>query len=132
VAATTALGDAALVARARTLASLAAARPARDCQVIDAGICHGAAGLALIFHQLHHATGDVRFAQAARRWYEATLNYARDDIEGGFTAAYVTAHGLEWRPDLSLVGGAAGIGLALLAALTPIAPRWITVLGLAL
>jgi lantibiotic modifying enzyme len=132
VAATTALGDAALLARARALAYLAVTRPEHECQVIAAGICHGAAGLALIFHQLYYATGDVIFARASRRWYEATLNYARDDIDGGFASAYVTASGMEWRKDLSLVGGAAGIGLALLAALTPIAPRWITMLGLML
>lgn len=131
-AAARALGDATRERDALSLALRAAAR-ADDGGVRDAGLCHGAAGLALIFQQLHHATGDARFADAARRWYRDTLARRSDDARGGFFA---------WTPgddgggrlddDASLITGLVGVGLALLAAVTPVAPRWSTVMGLAL
>src|SRR5262245_54905738 len=69
------------------IALRAAERPDATAGVIDAGLCHGAAGLAHIFHRLHRATGDVRLAGAARRWFARTLEmrHSRRGF-GGFLA----------------------------------------------
>ncbi|HEY2510794.1 MAG TPA: lanthionine synthetase LanC family protein [Polyangiaceae bacterium] len=42
--------------------------------MIDAGICHGSAGLALMFGRLHRETGDARFDEAARAWIARILD----------------------------------------------------------
>ena len=47
---------------------------------------------------------------------------------GGFQSAAFTESGVIWRDDSSFLTGAAGIGLALLAAITPVEPEWDRVL----
>lgn len=88
----------------------------------DASLCHGAAGVALILARLHHATGDPELAAAARVWFRRVVELAREGRGvGGFLFA---REGGEWIPDASILTGAAGVGLALLAAATPLAPAW--------
>jgi lantibiotic biosynthesis protein len=72
----------------------------------DAGLSQGAAGLAHIFHRCHQATGEPLFSSASRAWYARLLDLldpraARGGLQGG-----------------------AGIGLALLAAVTSTEPAW--------
>ena len=114
--------EAALAAAAR-----AAARPHGTCGVKDAGVCHGAAGLALLFHRLWQATDDARFADAARRWYAHTLDLHRpgEGTGGYFAWAAPDSDPMkhDWIPNRSLLCGAAGIGLVLLAGLG-IEPSW--------
>ncbi|HYW87822.1 MAG TPA: lanthionine synthetase C family protein, partial [Chloroflexota bacterium] len=108
-------------AAALDIARLAAARPLADCGVVDAGLCHGAAGLAHIFNRLYQATGLPEFRDAALGWIERVFDYYRPGTGvGGFSV---------FRPDGLLADpgfleGAAGVGLALLAAATPLEPRW--------
>ncbi|HEX7277236.1 MAG TPA: lanthionine synthetase LanC family protein, partial [Acidimicrobiales bacterium] len=85
-------------------AAAAAARPIQDAGVVDAGLCHGAAGLLHVSNRLYQATGDERQAAAARRWLEPAL-----------TLPVAGAGFLE---------GRAGVGLALLAATTDVEPEW--------
>jgi hypothetical protein len=89
------------------LARLAARRPADRCGVVDACLCHGAAGLAHIFHRFYRATGEPEFRAAATDWFERTLAMRRD-----------------WADNTTLLAGSAGIGLALLAASTDVEPAW--------
>lgn len=87
--------------------------------VVDAGLCHGAAGNAHIFHRLFLTTGEKRFAQAARDWWETALAMRRP--KGGIAGfrAYVPDRSgrLRWTADPTFLNGAAGIALALAAAL---------------
>ncbi len=104
----------------------AAEVPAAQSGVVDAGICHGAAGLAHMFNRLYQSSGDERFADAARGWFARVLQY-RSEGEGiaGFRA---------WNPEPNtpepyldepgLILGTAGIGAALAAACTDVAPEW--------
>ena len=39
----------------------------------DAGLCHGAAGLAHLYNRMFQASRDERFAAAARCWFQRTL-----------------------------------------------------------
>jgi lantibiotic modifying enzyme len=88
----------------------AAARPAADSGVSDAGLCHGAAGLAHIFTRLWAASDDPRLADAARFWLDRTVQLLPELDAPGF------------------LEGRAGGGLALLAAATDIEPVWDDVL----
>jgi hypothetical protein len=104
--------------------SAAATRAPAACGVVDAGLCHGAAGLGHIWNRFYQATGVTLFRDAACRWFEVALGM---EVEGGagVVSADFDADGHSvMRPDPSLLGGAAGIGLTLLAATTEIAPDW--------
>jgi hypothetical protein len=107
-------------------ARAAASRRGKETGVVDAGLCHGSAGLAHLFNRLYQASGDPRLAEAAVFWIERTLEMRKPgDGIGGFRFWEVDdAHELGWRADPGFLGGAAGVGLALLAAATPIEPAW--------
>lgn len=112
--------EAVMVARA------AATRCSAEKSIVDAGLCHGSTGLLHLFNRLHQATGDPDLAEAARYWFERTLELRRPgEGVGGFPAWDIDAdRKLGWRFDPGFLTGAAGIGLALLAAATPIEPAW--------
>ena len=115
---------------ARELARVAAARPHESSGVVDAGICHGAIGNAHLFNRLYQATGDDGLLEAARTWIGRGLDLRRPgEGAGGFLARRSLGDGsLRWEADPGLLNGAAGIGLALLAACTDIEPAWDRVL----
>jgi hypothetical protein len=94
--------------------------------VVDAGLCHGSGGLALVFHRLWHATGEHGFADAARRWYAHTLALHRPGAGIAGFHSWLPAIAPEpgrWDADASFLTGAAGVGLALLAGLG-VEPAW--------
>jgi hypothetical protein len=71
-------------------------------------------------------TGEERLAEAARFWFERALEL-RVEGEGiaGFRAWEVNPSGeAGWRSDAGLLEGAAGVGLALLGALSTVEPAW--------
>jgi lantibiotic modifying enzyme len=120
------LGNPAWEREALRTARIAAARSQEQSGVVDAGLCHGAAGVAHVFNRLFQATGDPSLHDAALRWYRRTLELRRPG-EGvaGYVAWLPDAHGdLGWRDDRGLLTGIAGIGLALLAGLSPEEPGW--------
>ncbi len=107
----------------------AARRPVENAGVRDAGLCHGAFGLAHLFNRLYQAAGDELFAETARVWYREGLRY-REPGRGvaGFAAWDARDGTLTWRSDGGFLTGSAGIGLALLAAATSCEPAWDRVL----
>lgn len=111
---------------ARRLAGAAAERFAEDAGGFDPALCHGTAGLSHLFHRLFLATGDPGLLAAARRWMERTLAQRRPGQGiGGYQSRGRQADGrIGWITDPGFLGGAAGIGLALLAAATPVEPAW--------
>ena len=121
-----AVGDASWEREAHEIARFAAARPPADAGVRGAGLCHGAAGLAHLFNRLFQATGDEGLAEAARFWFTEALNM-RQPGRGiaGFAASYPRVEGgVDWIDDPGLLTGAAGIALALTAAVTTVEPDW--------
>ncbi len=120
-------GEEAWEREALRIARSAARRPAEDAGVVDAGICHGAAGLALLYDRVFQATGDEEMRDAARLWTRRTLEL-RKPGEGvaGFRSWGPPRGGgpSAWLDEAGLLTGAAGVALALLAAATPVEPEW--------
>ena len=112
-------------AAAVTIGERAAKQSVADTGVVDAGICHGSAGLAHIYNRLWQATGSPALRDATAEWLERVMRAHRPGHGvGGFQAR----GGAHWVSDPGFLTGAAGIGLVLLAAVTPIEPRWDRVL----
>lgn len=112
---------------ALAIAHVAARRSFDDTKVSDAGLCHGAIGIAHLFNRMHQATGDVELRDAAQRWYRIALDM-RQPGKGlaGFLSWYEstpTEPG-SWRGEPGFLSGIAGIGLALLGAVTEVEPSW--------
>ena len=119
--------DPVLERRAIALALRAARRGADESGVVDAGLCHGAAGLGHIFNRFFQATGEAAFADAARFWFERVLEMRQPEGGvAGFFASHRDAKTGQRRlvAETGLLQGAAGIALALLAATTSIEPEW--------
>jgi lantibiotic modifying enzyme len=114
-------------ADALRIARRAAHRSRESSGVRDAGLCHGAAGVAHVFNRLYQATGEAWLADAARAWFARTLEMRQPGGVGGFLA-YTPAPQEHWIAETGLLTGAAGIALALLAACTSIEPEWDRVL----
>jgi lantibiotic biosynthesis protein len=113
------------------IARIAAARTdEKEAGVIDAGICHGAAGAAHLFNRLYQATGDPVFRDAALFWLERVLAYHQPGKGVGGYEAWTVGDGLEldWRPDPGFLTGSSGVGLVLLAAASAVEPEWDRVL----
>jgi hypothetical protein len=108
----------------------AAERPDDLGRVMDAGVCHGAAGVAHLFNRMAQTTNDERLVRAARHWYGRTLEFHHPGKGvGGFSAWSSGADGQQdWRDDPGFLEGAAGVGLALLGAISPVDPEWDRVL----
>ncbi len=98
-------------------------RQEEETGIVDAEFCHGAAGLGHIYNRLYQATGESRFAHASRRWFGRTLDFRRP---GEGVAGYLSwwPEVKEWHAQYDLLNGAAGIGLALLAAISSLEPKW--------
>jgi lantibiotic biosynthesis protein len=111
---------------ALTIAAHAASAEPEDAGVRDAGLCHGAFGLAHLYNRIHQAGGGELFADAARVWYRLGLEMRKP--EGGIAGFEAWRPGpdmeMGWEADPGFLTGAAGVGLALLAAVTPVEPDW--------
>jgi hypothetical protein len=119
-------GEASWERAALVVARRAAAWPYEQSGVVDAGLCHGAAGVGHLFNRLFQATGEACFAEAARFWFERTLALQQPGrgIAGYFSWSPGEDGALTWVAEPGLLTGAAGVALALLAAATPIEPTW--------
>ena len=94
---------------ARETALDCATRPRAHGEITDCALCHGSGGLGHLYNRLAHASGDPRFADAARAWFELTLLASRET---------------QLKAGRHLVDGSAGTALALIAATSAIEPSW--------
>ncbi len=108
------------------VAQVAARRDVATTSVVDAGICHGSAGIAHIFHRIHRASGDPVCRDAAIAWFERLLKRTTDRpaLAGFPTFCFERTHEGEYIEDPAWLTGAAGVGLVLLAAISDLEPRW--------
>jgi lantibiotic biosynthesis protein len=122
-----ALEDEHLREAAHDLARGAAMRRPETAGVVDAGICHGAAGLAHLFGRMWQLTGDDAFAAAGRYWLDRTIELRRPELPvAGFPRLMPERERgpLLPRAESGLLAGAVGVGLMLLAACHDDEPSW--------
>lgn len=92
-----------------------------DTLVIDAEICHGSAGIALIFRRMYLDTTIEQFKDATDFWIRQTLRFS-ENKDG--LAGFQTYMKGEWLSDYSLLTGISGIGLMLLSYLHEDEQKW--------
>lgn len=93
-------------------------------RVMDASLTSGTTGIAHVYNRIYQYTEDKTFCDASRYWLGETLKKA--DNPSGYAGF------LAWRSkkskhkdkDFALLEGIAGIGLALISALSPVQPDW--------
>lgn len=100
-------------------------------QISDPDLCHGAAGLLHIFNRLYQATHEDLFQEAAKVWLKKTLGFREPGswIGGFWGLPFVGLDSTSLAPPKKapargLLEGASGVGLALLATCTDVAPDW--------
>ena len=89
--------------------------------IIDAQLCHGSAGVSMIFRRMYLETSYDIFSKATDFWIDKTLKYAcfSDGLAG-----YKTYTHPKWHLDYSLLSGVSGIGLMLLSYLQNDCQSW--------
>jgi lantibiotic biosynthesis protein len=112
-------------ATAAELVRAAAARAPEDCNIVDAGLCHGASGMAHVLNRCHQASGDPALRVAAIDWYARTLDRREPGRGiGGFLTPPPGGRAGAWHAATDLLEGGTGIGLALIAAVAECEPGW--------
>src|SRR5262249_38984636 len=119
-------GEPAWEREALAIARRAAQRPSDQAGVVDGGLCPGRARLGHPFNPLYQTNGDPLLGQAARSWFERTVEMRQPGRGIGGYEARTTGDDSSsiWRAESGLLTGAAGIALALLAATTAVEPAW--------
>ena len=102
--------------KAKTLSFHAASRDQKNGMISDAGLCHGSAGVALIFQLLAQQLSEPALLETADKWLDFTLNQYREKGLAGFYMFSGLSH--EYEEDHGFLMGYSGIGLCLLSALT--------------
>jgi lantibiotic biosynthesis protein len=115
-----------LAQQAVAIARRAAQRSLENSGVRDACLCHGSAGVAHLFNRLYQATGESAFLDAGRTWLRRTLQFYHPNHGLGGYRAWLTPRQSSgtWTHPPGFLMGTAGIGLALLAAITRTEPLW--------
>ncbi|MCG7498027.1 hypothetical protein MHO82_14245 [Vibrio sp. Of7-15] len=104
-----------LLSQAKTIAIASTNRRAGEAGVEDAGICHGSAGLYLIYLRLWELLQVPELLEAAHYWLDQTLMFYREKGLAGFDSYVPEENAFISQP--GLLEGYSGIGLCLLVAL---------------
>ncbi len=119
-----ALNDVAMQQHALNILNHTTNRKADDeTQVVDAGVCHGSYGNALIYRRLCQERNTNSFEKMFNYWMTDGIEKA---VHKDGYAGYKQWNGLkkEWTPELSLLEGIAGIGLVLIDCLSDEPNTW--------
>lgn len=91
--------------------------------VSDAALCHGTVGIAHVFNRMYLSTGIHQLKEASEYWFDQTIKMAQfDDGLAGYKYWKGTEEG--WVNDSGFLEGIAGIGLAMISAVSDIDPAW--------
>jgi lantibiotic modifying enzyme len=95
-----------------------------EAKVLDAGLCHGTSGIAHIYNRAYKYTGIEKFKVSAIYWFEQTLKMAAfDDGLAGYKTYRAPEFG-GFCNENGFLTGIAGIGLAMISAVSDIEPVW--------
>jgi lantibiotic modifying enzyme len=103
-------------------------REVDDTRIIDAGLCHGASGVAHLYNRMYNYSNIELFKNASAFWFERTLKMA--SFEDGLLG-YKSFHSADlggWQNDYSLLEGVSGIGISMISSIADIEPKWDRVL----
>jgi lantibiotic modifying enzyme len=96
----------------------------KENSVIDAGLCHGAAGIAHIYNRIYHYTGNEIFKELGLYWLEETMKLSiYEDGYAGYKTWHTEKYG-GWVAEAGLLEGVAGVGLMLISMIANIEPGW--------
>jgi hypothetical protein len=109
-------------AEAEAIALACARRDVATAGVVDPGICHGSAGLVLMFRRFHERFGHPELLEAARHWARVTLDFRRAPTE--FFSGWSAYSPDGYRAAREWLTGATGVAMTLLTALTGTSPEW--------
>jgi len=120
------LNNQALIQTAKAVADTCIGRRGERSDVVDAGLCHGSAGAALIFHRLWQLFGAGRYAEASGYWLDQTLSFLQPEFEISSGVYTIEGVGASRKLMASLDGltGMAGVGLTLLTCLHGVEIAW--------
>lgn len=90
--------------------------------VMDAGICHGSAGIAMIYRRLYIETGNPVFSKATDYWIEQTLKFSEGEDVLSDYMPYRSDEVKEY--SYNLLEGISGIGLVILDRLNDDNQKW--------
>ena len=116
-----ALDSAQLRARAVSVGKRSAMRDVKSAMVFDHGLCHGTAGLALLYLTLYRETGINEFLIASRFWYRELILATREPNLQGLASQRPDG---SYALDAGALGGLSGIGLSLIEAVGGGTPGW--------
>lgn len=99
-----------------------------DAGAVDAGLCHGTAGIAALFKRFYIETKDVQLKTAHDNWIAATLEMATfTDGYAGYKTYSSASYGGP-RKEYGFLSGISGIGTSLLSSLSEEPVAWDRVL----
>jgi len=99
-------------------------RDLKEASVEDAGLCHGAYGVMHMYDHMYKETGEKVCKESADFWLDQGLKMA---IHTNGLAGYMKWQGGDqagWKPEINLLGGVSGIGLAMISYLAPFDTKW--------
>lgn len=99
-------------------------REVRKNGIADAELCHGSAGVALIFNRLYQYTGIDRFRETAIYWYEQTFKLFDSPVGVKSWTMDELRTTDDWIEKYALLDGMSGIGLSLISAMSAEEPKW--------
>ncbi|MTV41153.1 lanthionine synthetase LanC family protein [Duganella radicis] len=115
-----ALQDTSIVEVGHAIATSVLKRKFESMRIFDHALCHGTAGVALLFSALHRETGDASFQHAAIMHYGNVLSDIEIDVERLASMQEDQTRKLEY----GLLTGLAGIGMSLMDAMDDKSDGW--------
>ncbi len=109
-----------------TVARDSTQRDFNSASVVDAGLCHGAAGAALVFHRFWQVSNDEVFRHARDGWMNRILSLVDPQFEqsAGVFICQDNGSDVSRTRSLNRLTGLAGVGLTLMTCLDELNSRW--------
>jgi len=97
----------------------------KDNYIVDAGLCHGSAGIAMIYNRMYTETKKPLFLEASNFWINQTLLFS-NHIDGlsGYKTMRGIGNDIKYECDYSLLTGISGIGLMFVSYLMNDTQAW--------
>ncbi|MNK08294.1 Lanthionine synthetase C-like protein [compost metagenome] len=94
-------------------------------QILDAGLCHGAAGLAFMFGEAGKLSQNAVLMETATYWLEQTLAFdTHPDGIAGYKTYFEGQNEVFYYPAAGFLEGVSGVGLGMIGILVPEASGW--------